>query len=86
LINQIGVREIIQELQARSDYISQIQLSANRSSSRAEQTDWDTLSESISNTGLQECKDGLARTALKLEGDEKQLFGRLMDRSKTANI
>ncbi|KAG8531623.1 uncharacterized protein KY384_003254 [Bacidia gigantensis] len=33
-----------------------------------------------------ECKNSLARTTLKLEGYEKQLFGRLMDKSKTAII
>ena len=69
-----------------SDHISQIQLPAKRSSGRSEQTDLDILSERITNEGLQECKNSLARTALKLEGYEKQLFGRLMDRSKTANI
>lgn len=68
-----------------SDYISQIQLSANRSS-RNEQKESDTSSESITNAGLQKCTDSLARTALRLEGREKQLFGRLMDRSKTANM
>ena len=67
-----------------SDHISQIQLSASRSSSRSEKTDLDTSSERITNEGLQECKKSLARTALKLEGHEKQLFNRLMDRSKAA--
>lgn len=70
-----------------SQHINQIQLSANPSSSRSEQTDPDTLSERMTNEGLQECKNSLARTTLKLEGYEKQLFDRLINnRSKTANI
>ena len=69
-----------------SEHINQIQPSANRSSSRNEQTDSDTVSERIIGEGLQECKNSLTRTTLELEGYEKQLFGRLMDKSKTANI
>ena len=69
-----------------SEHINKIQLSANRSSDGSEQTDSDNLSERITNEGLQECKNSLTRTTLKLEGYEKQLFGRLMDKSKTAII
>ena len=69
-----------------SDHISRIQLSANRSGSGSDQADLDNTSENITYEGLQECKNSLARTVQKLEGYEKQLFGRLMDRSKTANI
>lgn len=69
-----------------SEHINKIQLSANRSSDDSEQTGSDGLSERITHEGLQECKNGLARTTLKLEGYEKQLFGRLMDKSKTAII
>lgn len=57
-----------------SDHISQIQLSASRSSNSgepSEQTDLDTSSGRITNEGFQECKDSLARTALKLEGYKK---------------
>lgn len=69
-----------------SQQINQIQLPANPSSSHSEQTDSDTLSERITSEGLQECKSSLARTILKLEGHESQLFDRLMDRSKTAKV
>ncbi len=69
-----------------SDHINRIQLSNNRDGSSSDQTDLDKMSESITYEGLQECKNSLARTVQKLEGYEKQVFGRLMDRSKTANI
>ncbi|KAI4285289.1 MAG: hypothetical protein L6R38_000771 [Xanthoria sp. 2 TBL-2021] len=69
-----------------SQHINRIQVLANHSSSRSEQTDSDTLSERITNEGLQECKNSPARTTLKVEGYEKQLFVQLMDRSKIANI
>lgn len=51
-----------------SQHINQTQVSANRSSSCSKQMDSDTLSKRITNEGLQECKNSLARTTLKLEG------------------
>ena len=69
-----------------SNHISQIQLSANRNRGRSNQTDSDVSSQKITSEGLQECKDSLTRTAKRLEGHEKQIFDRLMERAKTANI
>jgi len=54
-----------------SEYVSKIQLSAKRSSDGSEQTDSDNFPGRITNEGLQECKNSLARTTLKLEGYEK---------------
>ena len=67
-----------------SDHISQIQLAAKNNGSSHEPVGSETLPQKITNDGLQECKESLARTALKLEGYEKELFNRLMDKSKTA--
>lgn len=82
---RLSTMKCLQVCAQLSDHISQIQLSASRSSSRSDQTDLDLPPQRITNEGLQECKNSLARTPLKLEEYEKQLFGRLMDRSKTAN-
>lgn len=67
-----------------SDHISQIQLAAKSSDGSSDTADSETSPEKITHEGLQECKNSLARTALKLEGYEKDLFNRLMDKSKTA--
>ena len=83
---RLSTEKCLQICAQLSDHISQIQLTAKRSTSHNEPIDSDILPQKITNEGLQECKDSLARTALKLERYEKQLFSRLIDKSKAAII
>lgn len=66
-----------------SEHINQIQLAnMRRSPSSGEESNPDlgSMSERITNDGLQECKDSLTRMAAKLASHEKQLFDRLVDK------
>lgn len=81
---RLSTEKCLQICAQLSEHISQIQLATKQSTNSNEPVDPDTLPGKITNEGLQECRDSLARTALKLEGYERQLFSRLMDKSKTA--
>ena len=81
---RLSTEKCLQICSQLSDHISRIQLAAQSGGSSDESVNPDTSPEKITNEGLQECKRSLAGTALKLEGYEKLLFDRLMEKSKTA--
>lgn len=83
---RLSTEKCLQICSQLSDHISRIQLAAQSVVSSDESVDSDTSPEKITNEGLQECKRNLAQTALKLEGYERLLFERLMEKSKTAIV
>ncbi len=71
-----------------SEHITQIQISNSRrspGSSNEGDTVSSSMSERITNDGLQECKESLARMASKLASHEKQLFNHLVDKMNDAS-
>jgi hypothetical protein len=68
-----------------TDYITQIQLATKESYGRTKSADSITMPQKITNEGLEDCKTNLARTAQRLEGYEKQLFARLMDKVQNSS-
>lgn len=71
-----------------SEHISQIQLvhtQASSSSGEGENAKPSSTSEEITNEGLQECRNSLARMAARLASHEKQLFNRLADKMRATN-
>ena len=71
-----------------SEHISQIQLAtARRPPSPGGESNSESISMSdrITNDGLQECRDSLTRMAAKLASHEKQLFNRLADKMKAGS-
>ena len=81
---RLSAEKCLQICAQLSDHISQIQFAAKDNASSNESMDSETLPEKITSEGLQDCKDALARTAQKLEGYEKEVFARLMEKCKTA--
>ena len=68
-----------------SEHISQVQITAQRCASTSASGDSNSIPEKITNEGLQECKESLARMARELASHEKQLFDRLMSKLDTAS-
>lgn len=67
-----------------TDHINQIQLTPERSGSSPEHLDPDTIPETLTIIGLQECKNSLALTTAKLEKHMKDIMDRLVIKSKAA--
>ena len=64
-----------------SDHIAGIQLTSRYRSPEKRSSGARLSLERITNEGLEECRNSLSRTAKKLEGYERELFTRLMNRS-----
>jgi hypothetical protein len=82
---RLSTEKCLQICAQLTEHIEQIQLTANFSPGRTRSTDSATLPGKITDEGLEECKSSLARAALRLEGYEKQLFTRLMEKLKTTS-
>ena len=83
---RLSTEKCLQICTQLSDHINQIQQAAAHKIRHDESSDSDTFPERITNEGLQECKDSLVRTALRLEGHHKQLFSRLIEKSRAVAI
>ena len=81
---RLSTEKCLQICAQLSDQIDQIQRTA-KLNTRRDSTDSGSLSGMMVDGGLEECKESLARTALRLEGCEKQVFARLLDKFKTAS-
>lgn len=71
-----------------SEHITQIQLANTRThpdSDGESNHESSSISERITNEGLQECKDTLSCMAAKLASHEKQLFNHLVEKMKATN-
>jgi hypothetical protein len=81
---RMSTQKCLQICAQLSDHIDQIQLLPRPSGSSPGSIDSDALPERLTTEGLQECKNSLALTAVKLEGYMKDLIDRLVTKSKTA--
>jgi hypothetical protein len=82
---RLSTEKCLQICAQLSEHISQVQITAQRSASASASGDSNSIPEKITNEGLQECKDSLARAAQELASHEKQLFDRLMSKLDTAS-
>ena len=81
---RMSTQKCLQICAQLSHHINQIQLTPERSGSSSGRVDPDTMSERLTINGLQECKNSLALTAVKLESHMKDLIDRLVTKSKAA--
>ena len=81
---RLSTQKCLQICDQLSDHINQIQLTPKRSASSPGPIDPDAIPETITNAGLQECKNSLALTAARLESYMKDIMDRLVTKSKTA--
>ena len=81
---RLSTEKCLQICAQLSEHISQVQITAQRSATTAAAGDSSSIPERITNEGLQECKESLARMAEQLASHEKQLFDRLMSKLDTA--
>ncbi|KAJ5292443.1 uncharacterized protein N7443_008396 [Penicillium atrosanguineum] len=65
-----------------SEHIDQIQLMSDRSGTPGSATSANTLPETVTNEGLQECKNSLIQTAAKLEKHMQDIMDRMLSKSK----
>lgn len=77
---RLSTEKCLQVCAQLSAHISQIQLAAARSVGPGDSNYPNSVPAKITNDGLEECKESLARMAAKLAGHEKLLFGRLADK------
>lgn len=80
---RLSTEKCLQICARLSEHIEQIQLTNTQTESFAEFADIHTSSETITNEGLQECKDSLTHTATKLENHMRNLMDRMLARSRT---
>lgn len=79
---RLSTEKCLQICARLSEHISQIQLRPKHKAGSDLSIDLDA--ETLTYEGLRECKESLARTAEKLHGYEKDIFNRLIDKSKSA--
>jgi hypothetical protein len=82
---RLSTEKCLQICAQLSEHISQVQITMQRGAGASASGDLDSIPEKITNEGLQECKDSLARVAQELASHEKQLFDRLMGKLDTAS-
>jgi hypothetical protein len=80
---RLSTQKCLQICDQLSDHINQIQLTPKRSASSPGPIDPDAIPEEVTNEGLQECKNSLALTAVKLERHMRDIMDRLVTKSKT---
>lgn len=83
---RMSTQKCLQICAQLSHHINQIQLTPERSGSSFKGMDSDTTPRRLTTNGLQECKNSLALTAVKLESHMKNLIDRLVTKSKAATI
>ena len=81
---RMSTQKCLQICAQLSDHIDQIQLTHKRGGSSPGPMDPDALPERLTIEGLQECKNSLILTTVKLEGYMKDLIDRMVTKSKTA--
>ncbi|KIX10436.1 uncharacterized protein Z518_01518 [Rhinocladiella mackenziei CBS 650.93] len=81
---RLSTEKCLQICTQLSDHISQIQLTAKRSTGPNGPLGSSSLPQKVADEGFQGCVDSLSRATSKLEEHERQLFDRLIEKSKTA--
>jgi hypothetical protein len=81
---QLSTQKCLQICAQLSDHIDQIQLTARRSGNPPGSIGLDTTSESVTNEGLQECKNSLTLVVASLERHMQDLINRLVAKLNTA--
>ena len=82
---RLSTEKCLQICAQLSEHISQIQITAQGSASTGAAGDSSSIPEKITNEGLQECKESIARMAQQLASHEKQLFDMLMNKLDTGS-
>lgn len=82
---RLSTEKCLQICAQLSEHISQIQITMQRGVSAGASGGSSSTPEKITNEGLQECQEGLARVAQELGRHEKQLFDRLMSKLDTTS-
>ena len=82
---RLSTQKCLQICAQLSEHISQVQITARQSASNGTTADSMPIPERITNEGLRECKESLARMAQQLASHETQLFDRLMSMLDTAS-
>lgn len=82
---RLSTEKCLQICAQLSEHIDQIQITAQHVTSPGTTSDSSSIPERITNEGLRECKESLARMAKELASHEKQLFDKLMSKLDTAS-
>jgi len=80
---KLSTEKCLQICDQLSNHIDQIQLTTTRIANSSGPSDPDAIPERVTNVGLQECKNSLTLTAVRLEKHMKDLMARLVEKSKT---
>jgi hypothetical protein len=78
---RLSTEKCLQICASLSDHIDQLLLNPKRGSNLSGPLDSDDSPESITNGGLQECKESLLATSAKLEGHMRKLMHRIIEKS-----
>ncbi|KAK9846782.1 hypothetical protein MYU51_000771 [Penicillium brevicompactum] len=81
---RLSTEKCLQICAQLSSHIDQIQLISDETNKSRGSTSADISSETLTNEGLQDCKNSLAVTAAKLENHMRDIMDRLLVKSKTA--
>ena len=77
---RLSTEKCLQICAQLSEHINQFQITAKHGDSTGAAGDSSSIPEKITNEGLQECKESIARMTQQLASHEKQLFDRLMSK------
>jgi hypothetical protein len=81
---RLSTQKCLQICARLSEHITEIQLQSNGSDSSSEHMQPGSVPQRLTFEGLQECKDSLAATTVKLETHMKEIIDRLVAKSNTA--
>ncbi len=83
-MERLSTEKCLQICAKVSDYIAQVQAETESCRPKDQSNEHLLPSESITSDGLEQCRDDLARTAKKLTTYKRELFRRMLEKSRTA--